>query len=112
MFASMNDHPDIVELLITNNAEVNKTNNVGVSALMYAAAYGNVRCVNNILLEHKCDVTLRSNNGNTAADLAKQNNQPEIVKILTSAYSQRHVTSQGAKSITSRKQGSKKKQQK
>ncbi|KAK4794691.1 hypothetical protein SAY86_012685 [Trapa natans] len=51
------------------------------TALHYAAGYGRKDCVA-LLLEHGAAVTLRNLDGKTPIDVAKLNNQQEVLKLL------------------------------
>eukprot|EP00897_Mesotaenium_endlicherianum_P001498 jgi/Mesen1/1376/ME000013S00858 len=51
------------------------------TALHYAAGYGRAECVD-LLIKAGASVTLRNLDGKTAADVAKLNNQEEVLKLL------------------------------
>ncbi len=55
---------------------------IGLTALHYAACNGRLAIAKR-LLEGGADVTLRSNNGNTAIDWAREYGKSEVVALLS-----------------------------
>lgn len=82
-FAASGAFPETVEVLLENGAPINATDQIEhFTPLMYAAAEGNVEVVK-LLLEKGADLTFTDDDGDDAEAFARQNNQPEIVKILS-----------------------------
>jgi ankyrin repeat protein len=86
MMAAQFGHLNIVEYLIKNSANVNKTDNQGMTALMYAAAgYDSTKklaIVTMLVEQGNADPAIISNNDQTAIDIAKKYNSPDIVQFL------------------------------
>lgn len=72
---------DIATALIERGADVNAVNAEGVSALMIAAARGNMPMLG-LLLEAGADPDLKSKQGKTAIDIAQENRNPDAVKSI------------------------------
>lgn len=70
--------------LLQAGANVNATDNSGMTALHYAAWYGNLAAIQ-FLLDGAADTTLRDKNGQTAADIAAERGFPNCVIKLRSA---------------------------
>jgi ankyrin repeat protein len=73
---------DIATALIERGANVNAVNAQGVSALMIAAARGNIPMIG-LLLEAGADPSLKSKAGKTAIDVARENLNEDAVKSIT-----------------------------
>jgi ankyrin repeat protein len=74
----------LVKLLIDRGADVNQPGGLEKETpLHYAAKYGNVELVK-LLLKAKADPKAKAWRGRTPLDLAKENNQKDIVKLLES----------------------------
>ena len=71
----------MINLLIAQNADPNKKNKSGKTALNAAAKNGDVDMVQALLTANTTVNTL-DNNGNTPLDLAIQENHTAIIKIL------------------------------
>lgn len=83
MFAATADNGETVRLLIDAGAEVNRADtNEGFTALMHAAAEGQLKVVQ-ILLKHRADPAIQDVDGDTAFDFATRNGHTEIVKELS-----------------------------
>ncbi|KAK4765501.1 hypothetical protein SAY86_026591 [Trapa natans] len=67
--------------LIEAGANVDALDNNKNTALHYAAGYGRKECVS-LLLENGAAVTLQNHEGKTPLDVAKLNNQHEVLKLL------------------------------
>ncbi|MBE6739357.1 MAG: hypothetical protein E7565_03455 [Ruminococcaceae bacterium] len=72
---------EIVIVLLQDNS-INITNDFGETLLMVAVQKGNV-CLVKHLLDMGCDVSIKSQKGKTALDYAKENNNDEIIELLT-----------------------------
>ena len=73
---------DIATGLVERGADVNAVNAHGVSALMIAAARGNIPMLG-LLLEAGADPALKSKAGKTAIDIAHENLNEDAVKSIT-----------------------------
>eukprot|EP00899_Mesostigma_viride_P001956 jgi/Mesvir1/11761/Mv00131-RA.1 len=69
------------EALLEAGASVDATDVNNNTALHYAAGYGRTDAVQ-LLLDHGASITLRNMDGKMPADVAKLNNQDEVVKLL------------------------------
>ncbi|CAL0310979.1 unnamed protein product [Lupinus luteus] len=69
------------QVLIEAGAKVDALDNNKNTALHYAAGYGRKECVA-LLLENGAAVTLQNLDGKTPIDVAKLNNQHEVLKLL------------------------------
>jgi uncharacterized protein len=84
MMASSGPYPDAVKLLLDNNADPNAVDKKEhYSALMYAAAEGQVDCVK-LLLAARADHLLKDIDGDDALTFARNNGHNEVVKLLQS----------------------------
>ena len=73
---------DIVKLLTRTGAiQINSKNELGKTALMYASEFGEEEQVQ-LLLDAKADKALKSNDGMTAYDYAKEWNHKGVMKRL------------------------------
>ncbi|KAK1322711.1 Ankyrin repeat domain-containing protein 2 [Acorus calamus] len=69
------------QVLLEAGATVDALDKNKNTALHYAAGYGRKECVA-LLLEHGAAVTLQNLDGKTPIDVAKLNNQEEVLKLL------------------------------
>ncbi|XAR59902.1 hypothetical protein NMG60_11015912 [Bertholletia excelsa] len=69
------------QILLEAGATVDALDKNKNTALHYAAGYGRKECVA-LLLEHGAAVTLQNLDGKTPIDVAKLNNQHEVLKLL------------------------------
>ncbi|KAM7265889.1 hypothetical protein ACFE04_003572 [Oxalis oulophora] len=69
------------QILVEAGATVDALDNNKNTALHYAAGYGRKECVA-LLLENGAAVTLQNMDGKTPIDVAKLNNQHEVLKLL------------------------------
>lgn len=70
LFAVVGNHLDIVEwLLKEEHVDANVSNNLGMTALMCAAANNYYECIK-LLLEHSADISKKNKLMKTALDLA------------------------------------------
>ena len=81
MLASNYAHPEMVEYLLENGADVHAKNRYGVTALHIASREGHTDIVA-MLLEKGADVNAKSNNGATALITASEKGHTEIVAML------------------------------
>lgn len=68
--AALNNNLDIIDLLMSANANVNATNSLGQTALHISAQYGYIDIVRS-LLNAGADKNIRDNDGYLAMDLAR-----------------------------------------
>ncbi|KAL2903975.1 Ankyrin repeat domain-containing protein 2A [Bienertia sinuspersici] len=69
------------QVLLEAGAKVDALDKNKNTALHYAAGYGRKECVA-LLLENGAAVTLQNLDGKTPIDVAKLNNQHEVLKLL------------------------------
>ena len=83
MYAAMyNLNPDVIEILIKHNADINIQTTVGYSALLLAAKYNENPEILEILIKHGADVNAKDKVENkTVLDYAKEN--PKIYNTET-----------------------------
>jgi hypothetical protein len=74
----------VVLLVEVGNAQLNKQDGSGVTALHCAAGGGKLEIVK-YLVARGCSLTIQSNDGDTALDIATDFNHPQLVQFLTSA---------------------------
>ncbi|AIM36456.1 ankyrin [Sphingobacterium sp. ML3W] len=79
--ALLNKNNNISKLLIEAGANVNNTQNNGVTALHLAAQMGNIELIV-LLLEHGSHIELKTKNNKTASDLAASKGYSDISNIL------------------------------
>jgi ankyrin repeat protein len=72
---------DIVKLLITKGADVNKAAYAGFTPLHYAA-YNNQLKIAILLIDYGADVDAEDNQGKTPLDIAGERNSDGIVDLL------------------------------
>src|SRR6201996_442186 len=80
--AASGNHTDIVRMLVENGAQVNVTQQAGVTPLHSAAQNGNLEMLI-ILLENGAEVNSRMEGGKLPADLAREKGFEEIAEILS-----------------------------
>ena len=84
--ATIHNHPSVVELLITNSADINAVDNEYNSALHYASSLGHLSLVS-WLLTQEPNLSIKNNLGRTAFDLALNS---EIFQVFISRASPSH----------------------
>jgi len=83
MEAAVLGNPAIIEILLDFGAKINKHNDEGITALMYAIQFDEYQAVK-ILLERGANVNLADQNGETALDYAFQSKDPDIAPLIKS----------------------------
>jgi hypothetical protein len=73
-------------LVEVGNAQLNKQDDGGCTALHYAADRDNLETVK-YLVARGCSLTIQNNDGETALYIATQQNHPQLVQFLTSTSS-------------------------
>ena len=91
MVASINNHPEIINLLLERGLDINEQNNLGKTALMLAIEAKNQDLVKILIEEHNTDLEIRDVNGNTAYALATQKGSPAIVDYLNEKNANPHI---------------------
>ena len=81
-WASAFGHTEIAMLLLENKCHINVTNMWGNTPLI-DAAYGNKMDTVRALVEAGCDITIRGDEGKTAAERAKEEGKHAIAEYLT-----------------------------
>jgi ankyrin repeat protein len=85
MLAASNNHDDIIDLLLAAGADPNQIEQTGgFTALIWAAQLGHTAAVRRLLIA-SADPTVRDFDGNSAADLARQNSHHEILDLLNAS---------------------------
>ncbi len=84
IWAAINGHTEIVEILLNFGADGNKQMTFGFTALMDAAENGHTEVVE-LLIDEGAKVNLKDNKGRTALMLASQEGHTEIVELLKNA---------------------------
>ncbi|XP_071084675.1 uncharacterized protein [Haliotis cracherodii] len=82
MWAVVRGHRDVVELLVSEGADVSLVDEVGYSILHCACAAADVETVKCVLSLNVVDIDARNNAGRTAADMARLLGHQEVVKLL------------------------------
>jgi ankyrin repeat protein len=86
-YAAANGHDDIVKLLLDHSAYVDAGSPNGTTPLMMAARGGHVSTVK-LLLDNGADLTVKNQIGLNALDFAKQYKEPDVVEGLTARMQQ------------------------
>ncbi len=83
MYAASGPFPETVELLLERGAEIDATDHGEPrrTALMFAAGEGNPEVVR-ILLDTGADISIEYTDGETALEIARNNNHADVVKLL------------------------------
>jgi hypothetical protein len=81
ILAARYSKPEVLRALIDAGARINAKNKEGVTALMNAAESGSLENVK-LLINGGANANARNNNGETALDLARNNEQAEVVEQL------------------------------
>lgn len=105
MLAAGRGATEIMTLLISKKADVNKTDKSGRTALHIAAQYGHVSAVK-LLLKHKANTDAKNADGDTPLSVAKANKHTEVAKLLrdpalaTEAYTDAPVAELPKKAVS------------
>jgi ankyrin repeat protein len=91
MGAACLGHPELVELLLAKGAQLEKRNNIGLTALMEAAKHPYVATVK-LLIEKGANVNAATPDGYTALIYAAYNRRTENVKVLLDAGADPNAT--------------------
>lgn len=83
--ASSNGHYNIVKLLISKGVNINFRNAGGWTGIMGATFSKEPASIVKLLLNNGADVNIKNNDGNTVLDLAKSQNNLEVVSLLEKA---------------------------
>ena len=86
-YAASNGHDDVVQLLLDNSAYVDAGSPNGTTPLMMAARGNHVSTVK-ILLDNGADLTVKNQLGLTALDFAQHYRAPDVVKGLSARMAQ------------------------
>ena len=81
MLMAAEKHADVLEVLIDAGADIEATNNTGMSPLLVASWFGNLRSVE-VLLKAGAGVSVADNEGRTCLTLAAFNGHTETVPLL------------------------------
>lgn len=87
-FIVEDENEELVNLFVNKGASVNIKNNTGRTPLHYACEKNNIKIVEILLGSDGIDINLGDNDGKTALDLAKNN---EDIKRLFDAYNEKEV---------------------
>jgi ankyrin repeat protein len=79
--ASLNDHSDIVHVLLKNGANQNWQDDDGITPLFIAAEYGYIDTTKT-LLDHGADINMARNDDATPLYIATENENYKMVKLL------------------------------
>jgi ankyrin repeat protein len=83
--AALRGHQEVVELLVeVGNAQLNKQDEPGLTALHRAACRGQLEPAK-YLVARGCSLTVQTNIDRTALDVAAEDNYPHLAQFLTSA---------------------------
>ncbi|XP_071084414.1 ankyrin repeat domain-containing protein 50-like isoform X2 [Haliotis cracherodii] len=82
MMAAWRGHRDVVELLVSEGADVSLVDEDGNNTLHWACIGGDVETVKCVLSLNVVDIDARNNDGRTAADMARDEGHQEVVKLL------------------------------
>lgn len=105
MLAALKGYLPLVQKLVDNDADVNKT---GWTPLHYAASGGHA-AIAQILLDHSAYIDAESPNGTTPLMMAAMYGSPDVVKLLLAQGADRDLKNQlGMTALDFAKQGSRK----
>ena len=81
VFVAAEKHADVLEVLIDAGADIEATNNIGMSPLLVASEHGNLRSVE-LLLKAGAGVCVADNKGDTCFTIAALGGHTETVRTL------------------------------
>lgn len=81
MAATVKGNSNLVHFLLKNGANTDLTNDIGVTALIYAVQFKNVSIVK-LLLQNNANKLLMDNDGKTAFEYAVYGKNEEIINLL------------------------------
>lgn len=81
-------HAEITKLLIQHGANINETNNENKTPLLWAVSLPGHAPIVKVLLDAGADIHHKNNKGRDALAIAKDTNDPEILKLLQEKLSQ------------------------
>ncbi|XP_067668390.1 putative ankyrin repeat protein RF_0381 [Haliotis asinina] len=82
--AAQGKHRDIVELLVTEGADVSLVDNSRTNILHWACLAGDLETVKLVLSLHAADINARIDYGSTALEIARFGRRPQLVDLLVS----------------------------
>jgi CubicO group peptidase (beta-lactamase class C family) len=88
-WAAFNDHPKLIPVLLSHGARIDAQNLTGFTALHHAAESGSVESAR-ALLAAGADTSLRTQAGETAADVARRKGHAAIVQLIETQQPKRH----------------------
>ncbi|XP_048257896.1 palmitoyltransferase AKR1-like [Haliotis rufescens] len=88
MWAAYGGHRDVVELLVSEGADVSLVTGHSYNTLHYACWGGHLETVKFVLSLHVVDIDARNNRGLTAADLARRRGHTRVLDLLVSRGAQ------------------------
>lgn len=83
-YAATGGHVEIMKQLLDASAFIDAQSPNKTTPLMMAAMYGSSAAVK-LLLDEGADVTMKNEQGMTAADFAKRGNRPDAIALLSAA---------------------------
>lgn len=83
-YAATGGHVEIMKQLLDASAFIDAQSPNKTTPLMMAAMYGSSAAVK-LLLDEGADVTMKNEQGMTAADFAKRGNRPDAIELLSAA---------------------------
>ncbi|XP_067661991.1 ankyrin-3-like [Haliotis asinina] len=82
MWAATERHRDVVQLLVTNGANMSLVDRFGINILHSACLGGDVEVVKHVLSQNMLDINSREQCGRTAVMLAAENGHKDVVEML------------------------------
>jgi len=80
-WAAINDHADVIRLLLANGAAIDAQNLTGFTALHHAAESGSALAAQ-ALLTAGANTSIRTANGETAAEVARRNGNSAVAALI------------------------------
>ncbi|XP_071098364.1 putative ankyrin repeat protein RF_0381 [Haliotis cracherodii] len=88
MWAALGGHRDVVELLVSEGANVSLVDEDGDNILHLASSEGHMETVKFVLSLNVVDIDARDNSGQTAADLARRGGRHLVADLFVSSSAQ------------------------